>query len=139
VFSLSRFHPKFLDLFLHLGTTLLLVLFLHLPKSSLEGLIHRFLGYLALVAPIQSEAPITRSLLVTRFSLGVNLMLGAILHLEDNLKLDSITHCMNRIDLDPYPPFGTFLPKEIHIHLGGNSLNSTLLFPLTWASHIRVL
>jgi hypothetical protein len=55
---------------------LLSVLFLHLPRSSLEGLIHLFLGDLALVAPIQLEAPIIHSLLVTRFPLEGNLTVG---------------------------------------------------------------
>jgi hypothetical protein len=75
---------------------LLPVLFLHLPRSSPEGLIHLFLGDLALVAPIQLEAPIIHSLLVTRFPLEGNLMLGGILYLEDNLKLDSITRYMDK-------------------------------------------
>jgi hypothetical protein len=54
----------------------LLVMFPHLPRSSPEGLIHLFMVDLDLVAPIQLEAFIIFSLLVTRFPLEENLMLG---------------------------------------------------------------
>jgi hypothetical protein len=73
-----------MDFLFFLGITLLLVLLLHLPKFSLEGLmflLHIFLEDLALVAPIRLEAPIFLSLLVSKFLLEDNLRLGHNLNL----------------------------------------------------------
>jgi hypothetical protein len=130
-----------------------LALSLHLPRFSSEGfmfLLHLFLEDMALVAPIHLEAPVIHSLLVTRFllevnlklggnlNLGVKLKLGHNLNLWGNLRLESITHYMDRMHLDYNPTFGTFFPKEIHNHLGGNILKLTPLYPLTLVNCIQV-
>jgi hypothetical protein len=101
--SIPKFHLRY-----HWGIIPLLVMFPHLPRSSLEGLVHLFMEDLALVVPIQLVALIIYSLPVTRFPLGGNLMpkgnlnlgvtlkLGCLLHMEDILKIELIIHNLDR-------------------------------------------
>ena len=130
---MPKLHLKFLDFLFLLDITSLLVLYLHL-----------YLEDLALLSLIQLEAPIIHSLLVTRFLWEINLTLGGNLNLGVNpksrhnlnlgvnLRLESITHCMDRMHLQHKIYLGTFLSKDIHNYLGENILkdNNNLIFPM---------
>jgi hypothetical protein len=117
-------------------------------------LLHLFwedLIILALMAPIQLDAPVILSLLVSRFLLEVNLKIGGNLNLGDNLRLGeslnlgsnlrlaSITQFMDKTYMWYNLSLGIFLSKEMYNCLWGNILNSMLLYPLTSVNRIQVL
>jgi hypothetical protein len=88
------------------------------------------------------------SLLVSRFLLEVNLKMGGNINLGDNLrlgdnlnlggnlKLESIIQFMDKKHLCYKLNLGIFLSKEIYNRLGGNILNSIILYPITLVNHI---
>jgi hypothetical protein len=91
---LPRIHSEGIIFLFLLGTVLLVVLFLHLPRFSpggLEFLLHLLLEDLIVltqVAPMKLESQVILLLLVFKFLLEVNLKLEAITQYMDKVSLD---------------------------------------------------